>query len=124
MFVHDFIEIPAPADVVASRLAAHAWDGVRAPEPIDVGTPRARGDATLIPVLWEVRDDDGRVTLLVGDLEVAPVDAEHAIVSLHAGYTLPRGVPRDDATLHRRVARATRHALDRLGAACSLEEVR
>jgi hypothetical protein len=124
MFVHDFTEITAPADVVASRLAAHAWDRARAPELIDVGTPRARGDATLVPVLWEVRDDDGRVALLIGDLEVAPVDHEHAIVTLHAGYTPPRDRPRDDAGLHRRVARATRQALDRLGAACALEEVR
>jgi hypothetical protein len=123
MFVHDFTEIPAPADVVASRLAGHEWDDARAPELIDVGTPRARGDAVLIPVLWDVRDEQGDVALLVGDLEVAPSE-DGAVVSLHASYTPPRGLPRADPALQRRVARAARLALGRLGAACVLEEVR
>jgi hypothetical protein len=122
MFVSDFTELNAPAEHIAARLAGHAWDGLAASERIDVGAPRARGDATLIPILWELRDDDGAVALLVGDLEVAPLERSTCLVTLHASYTSPRRRDHDDAG-RRRVARATRSALIRLVSACAVEEL-
>lgn len=116
MFVSDFIEVPASPAEVTARIAARHWTHDAGVGDIDLGTPRARDDSTYVPVLWTLRDQPASVTVLVGDLEIAPGGGGGTVVGLHASYAAPRGALRGDRVLQRRVARHVRAELQRLGA--------
>jgi hypothetical protein len=123
MFVSDFIELPGSPDEVTARVAAHHWEARDAVDDIDTGTPRARDDTTYVPVLWTLRDETGPVTVLVGDLEIAPGIDGGTVMGLVASYPTPRGAQRGDRTVHRRVARGVRAGLHRLGTSLACEEI-
>ncbi|HEX5614520.1 MAG TPA: hypothetical protein VFZ83_05145 [Acidimicrobiia bacterium] len=131
MFVQDFIEVPISGDRVLDHASRRAWlaplalaaatgraaADVHAEPPagqvgyLDVGVPRARGDAVLVPLRWDVEPEPGVVLAMSADLEVVPAGEDRTHVALCASYARPFGRSTTDRALQRNAAHVVRRLL-------------
>jgi hypothetical protein len=136
MFLHDFAYVAAPAEAVCARIvqdhgswlsplaAGAAGDGealrVRigpgGPVPglstaalAEVGTPRRRDDAVVVPLTWHASGVPGMFPALTADLEIAALGPHRTQVTLMGRYDPPLGAleRRLDVRLFHRIAQAT-----------------
>lgn len=144
MLLHDFTYVPLPAArirdcIVANHgewlsplavAAASEGEAIRLrvgpvePLPmlsksvnLQVGTPVARGEVTVVPLTWKATGTPGLFPVLSADLEVAAMDSELTQLTLHGRYDPPLAAVgrRLDRLLMHRVAEASiRSSLRRL----------
>ncbi len=88
-----------------------SWAGGHVTHEVEVtvGVPRERGDATVVSLAWGATGLSGIFPALNGDLELAPLDAQHCRLTLAASYLPPFGaIGRElDRALMHRVAQST-----------------
>jgi hypothetical protein len=129
MFVQRSIQIDHPVEAVKSVLTASprewfaglddsgeaevgphvAGIGLRTKVAVEVGPPLTRGDWTEIPVTWKATSIEKLFPVMVGKVELSPVDARTTKLNVCGMYEPPFGAlgkQVDDAFMHT-VAEAT-----------------
>ena len=147
MFVHDFVHVDRrPDEVRAEVLADHGrWlrplaavrggeshmrvgpAGVPPTQPllgkevrVELGEPRAVGEAVVVPMRWEATGAKGLFPTLDADLEIDSLGPARTRVSLSGRYDVPFGVAGravDNLLLHGLAEETLRAFLHRLAAA-------
>jgi hypothetical protein len=146
LFVHDFVAIDLPLDIVIAQfgrrctadlmatIVLDAWHHeaeaaqhttlarpIRTIMPtvdVQLGPPRIRTDSVVVPVRWRTSGDDW-IPGVDADLELAPFGPHRSHLHLLGRYELPRDVERwspEASVLNRLAVALVRRTLDRLSA--------
>ncbi len=139
MFVHDFVAVERPALAVVNGfsrlqpslgpLVLAAWNADRDlwnrlglaypdyapswPLHVEIGRPRVRPDAVVIPLMWSSGSEDRRVAL-EADLEIAAFGADVTHLHLLGRYAFPPTMDRwsaEASRAHRATVSAVRRFL-------------
>lgn len=129
MFVQDFIDVPVSGERVLDHVANRPWLAPLACTAaagaatdsmslvpgqagyLEVGEPRPRGDAVVVPLRWDIEAAPGVVLSMSADLEVVPTGTQRTQLALCASYARPFGHSATDRSLQRAAAHIVRELL-------------
>lgn len=83
--------------------------GLRKKITVEVGLPLTVGDRTTIPVTWKAAFIEKLVPVMIGNVELAPIDAQTTELTVSGSYEPPLGQLgiQVDETFMRKVAQRT-----------------